>query len=64
MNAAGAVLIVAGAWVLCQVLGGDALGRLGVIGGGTTPAASGSSGGTEGRGTGQLHQLPVPMGGN
>lgn len=27
----GAVLLViAGAWVLCQVFGGDALGRLGV----------------------------------
>jgi hypothetical protein len=26
----GVVLIIAGIWVLCQVLGGDALGRLGV----------------------------------
>lgn len=63
MNASGAVLIVAGAWLLCQVLGGDALGRLGVTGAGTGPAASGSGGnlapgGVEGRGTGQLHQLP------
>lgn len=30
MNAAGTLLIVAGVWVLFQVLGGDALGRLGV----------------------------------
>jgi hypothetical protein len=27
----GVLLVVAGAWVLCQVLGGNALGRLGVI---------------------------------
>ncbi len=31
---AGAVLLVAGIWVLCQVLGGNALGRLGVVKGG------------------------------
>lgn len=29
---AGAVLVIAGAWVLCQVLGGNALGRLGIAG--------------------------------
>jgi len=29
---AGVVLIVVGAWVLFQVLGGNALGRLGVAG--------------------------------
>lgn len=31
MNTAGAVLILAGVWVLAQVLGGDALNRLGVL---------------------------------
>lgn len=31
MNAAGLVLIIAGIWVLTQVLAGDALKRLGVI---------------------------------
>jgi hypothetical protein len=31
MNAAGAVLILAGAWVLFQVLGGELLERLKVI---------------------------------
>lgn len=31
MNAAGIVLIIAGVWVLAQVLGGDALNRLGVL---------------------------------
>lgn len=31
MNSAGVLLMVAGAWVLCQVLAGDALSRLGVI---------------------------------
>lgn len=31
MNAAGAVLILAGVWILAQVLAGDALGRLGVL---------------------------------
>lgn len=34
---AGTVLVIAGAWVLCQVLGGNALGRLGVSGAPTTP---------------------------
>ena len=37
MSAGGILLIVAGAWVLCQVLGGDALGRLGVSGAPTAP---------------------------
>ena len=32
MNTSGVVLIIAGAWVLCQVLGGNALGRLGITG--------------------------------
>jgi hypothetical protein len=30
MTASGAVLILAGVWVLTQVIAGDALGRLGV----------------------------------
>lgn len=37
MNQSGLLLIVAGAWVLCQVLGGRALGRLGIAGEPTTP---------------------------
>lgn len=37
MNASGAVLVVAGVWVLCQVFGGDALGRLGIVDTGNTP---------------------------
>jgi len=40
MNAGGAVLVLAGVWVLCQVLGGDALNRLGLTG----KAGAGSSG--------------------
>lgn len=28
---AGIVLVIAGTWVLCQVLGGNALGRLGIL---------------------------------
>lgn len=32
MNPGGVVLVVAGVWVLCQVLGGDALKRLGIVG--------------------------------
>lgn len=35
MNSAGVVLIVAGVWVLTQVLGGHALERLGVLPGST-----------------------------
>lgn len=47
----GALLVIAGAWVLCQVFGGDALGRLGIAGSGTpappkggNPSAKGDSG--------------------
>lgn len=32
MKAGGVVLILGGVWVLCQVLGGNALGRLGIAG--------------------------------
>lgn len=31
MNPGGVVLVIAGVWVLCQVLGGDALNRLGLV---------------------------------
>lgn len=31
MNPAGVVLVLLGVWVGCQVFGGDALGRLGVV---------------------------------
>jgi hypothetical protein len=37
----GLVLVVAGAWVLAQILAGDALGRLGITGGSTTPGKKG-----------------------
>jgi len=37
VSTSGLVLVVAGAWVLCQVLGGNALGRLGVTGDPTEP---------------------------
>ena len=37
MNASGAVLVLAGVWVLAQVLGGDALRRLHIVGGSDTP---------------------------
>lgn len=30
MNSAGVLLVVVGVWSLCQLFGGDALGRLGV----------------------------------
>lgn len=39
----GVLLAVVGTWVLCQVLGGNALGRLGITGEPTTPAASSST---------------------
>lgn len=39
MNGA-ALLILGGVWVLCQVFGGDALGRLGVSGAGTQPGTA------------------------
>lgn len=31
MNANGVVIVLAGVWVLCQLFGGDALHRLGVL---------------------------------
>lgn len=37
MNTSGALLAVIGIWVLTQVLGGNALGRLGIAGQATTP---------------------------
>lgn len=40
MNAGGIVLAIAGVWVLCQVLGGNALNRLGVTGQATSSTAS------------------------
>ena len=40
MSASGAALIVIGTWVLCQVLGGNALGRLGI----TARATDGTGG--------------------
>lgn len=32
MNPSGILLSIAGIWVLCQVFGGEALQRLGIIG--------------------------------
>ncbi len=37
MNSSGLVLIVAGVWMLCQALGGDALRRLNITG---TPSSA------------------------
>ena len=50
---AGAVLVIAGVWVLCQVLGGQALQRLNVIAGGTGPGnvTNGQTGGSTGSGS-------------
>lgn len=31
MSASGVFLVVAGVWIVCQVLGGEALQRLGVV---------------------------------
>jgi hypothetical protein len=41
VNPAGIVLGIAGVWVLCQVFGGNALGRLNIV-----PPDTGSSTGT------------------
>lgn len=46
---AGLVLLVAGTWVLCQVLGGNALERLNITGpGATTTTTSGATTGDSG----------------
>ncbi|WP_088289833.1 hypothetical protein [Kineosporia sp. A_224] len=39
MNPSGLVIIIAGVWVACQVLGGDALTRLGITGVASSKAA-------------------------
>lgn len=41
----GALLTVAGWWVLAQVLGGNALGRLGISGAATKPGTTSTDGG-------------------
>lgn len=43
MRSGGVLLVLAGVWVLCQVLGGNALERLGVIGQGGTDTSGGTS---------------------
>lgn len=54
MRPSGILLLVAGAWVLSQILAGDALGRLGITGATTksgskdTAPSSGFSGGSVG----------------
>jgi hypothetical protein len=40
----GLVLVIAGVWVLCQVLGGDALGRLGITAGPVGAAVGAAAG--------------------
>lgn len=54
----GVLLAVVGGWVLCQVLGGNALGRLGISGEPTTPAAASSS--TANPST-AVTRLPMPV---
>jgi hypothetical protein len=34
VNPSGVVMLIAGVWLGCQLLGGDALGRLGIFGDG------------------------------
>lgn len=53
MNPAGIVLMIAGAWITCQVFGGNALGRLNIV-----PADSSSTGGG-----GSLSQVPGQLAG-
>lgn len=52
----GLVLMIAGAWVVTQVLGGNALGRLGISGAPTTPGKGGGSASA----TGAAVALPAP----
>jgi hypothetical protein len=40
MRSGGVLLVIAGVWVLCQVLGGNALERLGVISGDTSSTST------------------------
>lgn len=67
----GVLLIVAGTWVLCQVWGGNALGRLGITGQATEPGTTGlgRARGSQGAGQGpgqsgsrDAPELPLPLG--
>jgi hypothetical protein len=49
---AGVLLVTAGIWVLCQVFGGNALGRLGISGAATTPGGTDSAGEAFGKAAG------------
>jgi hypothetical protein len=52
VKAGGALLVVVGAWICTQVLGGNALGRLGIAGQTQPQTAPGSPGGHSGFGSG------------
>lgn len=58
----GALLVVAGVWVLCQVLGGNALGRLRVSGAPTEPEQQGQ-GKRAGKSVSDVVVTPPAMGG-
>lgn len=49
MKPSGILLVLGGVWVLCQVLGGNALGRLNITGGGSS-SSTGSTGSGSGSG--------------
>lgn len=48
MNPSGIVITIGGIWVLCQVFGGNALGRLGISGAPDKPKSKNSAGGGSG----------------
>lgn len=54
------LLIVAGVWVLAQVFGGDALGRLGIAGSGTKPKTTQSGPGAGGGSTDKAQPAVLP----
>lgn len=45
MNPSGVLITIGGVWVLCQLFGGNALGRLGIVGS-PDKAATSAQGGT------------------
>lgn len=54
---AGILLVVAGIWVVSQVLGGNALGRLGITGAASVPGTTKNAGGGVGTAAGEAAKI-------
>lgn len=62
MRWAGILLGVGGVWVLCQVFGGDALGRLNITGAGSKQLTAQAAGGASIQAPGPPANMNLPPG--